>query len=304
MVTTPSARIPAAPVLVVEDLTVDYGGHRAVDGVSFHIGAGERVALVGESGSGKSSLALAIAGFLTQDDVEVDATSLRFDGAEVTRERHTRLPHRVPGIAMIFQDAMTSLDPVWTVGSQLIAVLRANERLSKAAAVERAHDWLRRVGLPDSDRIMKARPHQLSGGMRQRVMMAIALSGRPRLLIADEPTSALDASLSRAAMDLLEELTSQFDASLLIVSHDIHLCMEYSDRTFVMYRGEMVEQGDSATLRTTARHPYTAGLLSCVPTLETSTLHHLPTLKDFMTDSGAPVASNVTASTREEEAVA
>jgi ABC-type dipeptide/oligopeptide/nickel transport system ATPase component len=291
-VLSPPPSVPAAPsatpVLAVENLSVAYDGHRAVNSVTFEIGAGERVALVGESGSGKTSLALAIGGFLTMPNVDITADSMTFAGTEIVRDTTSRLPFRVPGIAMIFQDAMTSLDPVWTVGSQLVAVLRANEKLSKKDATERAHDWLRRVGLPDSDRIMKARPHQLSGGMRQRVMMAIALSGSPRLLIADEPTSALDASLSRAAMDLLEELTAQFGASLLIVSHDIHLCMEYSDRTFVMYHGDMVEQGDSDTLLATAVHPYTAGLLSCVPTLETSELLHLPTLKDFMTGTDAP----------------
>ncbi|MGY4857450.1 ABC transporter ATP-binding protein [Cryobacterium sp. AP23] len=288
--TSVTGPIQPEPVLKVENLIVDYGDVRAVNSVSFSIAAGERVALVGESGSGKTTLALAIAGFLTQENITVAASTLRFDGTSIVRKRHSRLPERVPGIAMIFQDAMTSLDPVWTVGSQLTAVLRANEDLSRREAGQRAHDWLRRVGLPDSDRIMAARPHQLSGGMRQRVMMAIALSGQPRLLIADEPTSALDASLSRSAMDLLEELTTQFGASLLIVSHDIHLCMEYSDRTLVMYHGDMVEQGESATLLAQAEHPYTAGLLRCVPTLETANLAHLPTLKDFLVAPGKVAA--------------
>jgi peptide/nickel transport system ATP-binding protein len=171
---------------------------------------------------------------------------------------------------------------VWTVGSQLRSVLRANNRITSKEATDLARSWLVRVGLSDTDRVMKARPYELSGGMRQRVMLAIALSGNPRLVIADEPTSALDASVSRATMDLLLELVTEFDTSLLIVSHDIHLCMEYSERTMVMYQGDIVEEGPSDYLASHATHPYAVALLQCIPSLESRHSDRLPTLADFM----------------------
>ncbi|UIX29191.1 ABC transporter ATP-binding protein [Streptomyces sp. GQFP] len=283
--TTPDQREEdvTPPLLAVTDLTVRYGasGPRpvtALDGVSLTIARGERIALVGESGSGKTTMGLAIAGFLTGPDVEITAGTVTFDGATLARTERSGVPRRTPGMSMMFQDAMTSLDPVWTIGSQLRAVLRANDKLTRKEQKDRAREWLTRVGLTDTDRVMKARPYELSGGMRQRAMLALALAGGPQLLIADEPTSALDASLSREAMELLVELTDDFGASLLIVSHDIHLCQDYADRTMVMYGGRIVEHGDSRTLAETATHPYTVGLLRCIPTLDSANLDELPTL--------------------------
>ncbi|MDO8382838.1 MAG: ABC transporter ATP-binding protein [Microbacterium sp.] len=267
-------------LLVVRDLDVAYGTVSAVRGASFSIRAGERVALVGESGSGKTTLGMAVAGFVSPT-ASVTATTLRFRGEDLTRRPHDVLAVRTPGMAFVFQDAMTSLDPVWTVGSQLRAVIRANESIGRRAATVAAVDWLSRVGLTDTDRVMRARPHQLSGGMRQRVMLAIALSGRPALVVADEPTSALDATLSRATMELLTSLSAESGTALLVVSHDIQLCCEYSDRTLVMYQGEIVEEGASATLAERAQHPYTAGLLNCVPSLTTARRDRLPTRADF-----------------------
>ncbi|MCW2602681.1 MAG: peptide transporter ATP-binding protein [Pseudonocardiales bacterium] len=284
-VVVPQQRVASStgPLLVVKDLSVRYGVGSAkpvmaLSNVSLTLERGERVALVGESGSGKTTMGLAIAGFLTQVGVEVTASALEFDERTVDRTHVSRMPVRTPGMSMMFQDAMTSLDSVWTVGSQLLAVLKANDKLSRREARDKAKDWLQRVGLTDIERVMKARPYELSGGMRQRAMLALALAGNPRLLIADEPTSALDASLSREAMELLVELTDDFGASLLIISHDIHLCQEYADRTMVMYGGEIVEEGPSATLAQTATHPYTIGLLRCIPTLESANLDELPTL--------------------------
>jgi ABC-type dipeptide/oligopeptide/nickel transport system ATPase component len=290
----PSASLPS---LVVEGLSVHYGSGPsrvcAVQDASFCIAQGERVALVGESGSGKTTLGLAVAGFLTQPGVEVTSDRLQFAGRPIVRNDRVRLPERTPGISMVFQDAMTSLDPVWTIGSQLRAVIRAGgEKLSRREVQDRARHWLDRVGIQDLDRVMKNRPYELSGGMRQRAMMALALCGRPKLLIADEPTSALDASLSRNTMDLLMELTQDFGASLLIISHDILLCQEYADTTMVMYHGRIVETGASATLAGTATHPYTIGLLSCIPTLDSAFLDELPTLESFVgADSRLPVAA-------------
>ncbi len=270
------------PVLTVSDLVVRYESDRsgppAVDGVGFTIAAGERVALVGESGSGKTTLALAVAGLLTVPGVAISATQLEFLDVAVRTVPRGRLPRRTDGIAMVFQDAMVSLDPVWRIGSQLTATIRARHKVSRSEARGLSLEWLHKVGLDDGERILRARPYELSGGMRQRVMMAIALSGGPRLLIADEPTSALDASLSREVMDLLLTLTRDLGTALLIVSHDIDLCREYSDRTMVMYRGRIVDQGASDTLPATAVDPYTRGLLQCVPRLDRFDLDELPTL--------------------------
>ncbi|ANP74420.1 ABC transporter ATP-binding protein [Cryobacterium arcticum] len=285
-----------APLLEVAGLTIHYPGQdtNAVDDVSFTIGQGEIVALVGESGSGKSTLARGVAGLLTDPAIGVTATVLRFDGAPIERNVGAVLPSRVPGVTMMFQDASTSLDVVWTVEEQLLAILRNTERMSKKAARARARDWLDRVGLADTDRVMAARPYELSGGMRQRVMLALALAGSPRLLIADEPTSALDASLSRLSMQLLTSLSSELDTALLIVSHDIAMCTEFSDRTLVMYHGAIVDRGASATLAQTVVHPYAQGLLACVPSFEHLDDDELPTLDSFMNGPSAQSAREAT----------
>ncbi|MFB2583063.1 ABC transporter ATP-binding protein [Herbiconiux sp. P15] len=295
----------AEPLVVARGFTVTYGDataeNAAVKSVDFRIDRGEQVALVGESGSGKTTLALALAGFLTEPSARVTADTLTFDGAPLDRSATRRLPVRTPGISMVFQDAMTSLDPVWTIENQLRGVIRHQHRSSRqklARSAERALaiDWLHRVGLTDTDRVLAARPYELSGGMRQRVMLALALCAKPALLVADEPTSALDVSLSRSTMDLLAELTRDEQVSLLIVSHDINLCLEYSDRTLVMYRGELVEQGVSATLGHEATHPYTRGLLHCVPTLDSSDWEELPTLDSYLAGAaGSAVSAGSTA---------
>ncbi|WP_353807650.1 ABC transporter ATP-binding protein [Agromyces sp. SYSU T00194] len=276
--------------LVVDGLTVRYGGPTgpaALDDVSFTLEQGSRVALVGESGSGKTTLALAIGGFLTTSTVDVQSGRFEFEGRALSARPSgpSPLPKRIPGIAMVFQDAMTSLDPTWTIGSQLRAVLRGNEKASRKALDARAAEWLRKVRLDDTDRVLAARPYELSGGMRQRVMMALALCGDPRLIIADEPTSALDASLARSTMDLLLELTEERGASLLLVSHDIQLCREFTERMLVMYHGRMVDNVDSDAADREAQHPYTKGLLRCVPTLDSVDSPRLPTLTDYFDPS-------------------
>jgi ABC-type dipeptide/oligopeptide/nickel transport system ATPase component len=280
---------PPTPLLKVSDLNVSFAlPHTtvsAVKNVSFTLAPGERAALVGESGSGKTTVAMAIAGFLTKPYMSVTADALEFDGTAMS-VRPGRMPKRIPGLTMVFQDAMTSLDQVWTIGSQLAAVVRASNRgddgkkLSRRQTDALCREWLRKVGLVDTDTVMRKRPYELSGGMRQRVMLALALCGTPRLLIADEPTSALDATLSRTMMELMAELTDETGAALLIVSHDINLCQEFADQTMVMYAGEMVEKGTSAQLRDNPSHPYTRGLLECVPTLDNADWDRLPTLAD------------------------
>lgn len=270
----------ASPLLEVSDMSVRYpNGTTAVKEVSFSLEAGERVALVGESGSGKSTLALAIAGFLTSYGTQIESKTLRFQGKELDRHIGRVLPRKTPGISMVLQDAMTSLDPVWTIESQLLAAIRAATGVRGKAARKEGAEWLRKVGLTDTERVFQARPYELSGGMRQRAMMAIALCGGPSLVIADEPTSALDASLATATMDLLLSLTQEFGSSLLVVSHDIDLTMRYCDRILVMYQGELVEQGTADELHADPKHPYSRALLRCVPTLGSAELEFLPTLE-------------------------
>jgi len=280
-------------LLTITGMTVRYGGPEgptAIADVDLRVGRGERVALVGESGSGKTTLAMAAAGFLVTPGVVVTADRAAFDGIDIPMSHRSRLPARIPGMAMVVQDAMTSLDPVYSVGSQLCAVLRGAEKLSRQQARDKAGEWLHRVGLNDTRRVMSSRPYELSGGMRQRVMMALALAAGPKLLIADEPTSALDASLARATMELLVELTESMGTSLLVVSHDLRLCLDYTDRICVMRHGQIVEEKASAVIESEAMHPYTIGLLRCVPTLETAYEDFLPTLEDVMARAERVVA--------------
>ncbi len=281
----PASAAPATgedTLVDIRGLVVTYrsgSGVPAVGGISLRMGRGERVALVGESGSGKTTIGLAIAGFLSAADAEVTADYARVVGSDRI-ELSEGLPRKVDGVTMMFQDAMTSLDPVWTVGSQLRAVIRSQQKVSRKQANELCVQWLNKVGLSDTRRVMKSRPYELSGGMRQRVMMAIALCSRPALLIADEPTSALDASFSREAMELIVELAADVGSAVLIVSHDLTLCAQYVDRLAVMYKGELVETIATDRLED-AVHPYTRALLACVPTLESADLLFLPTLADF-----------------------
>ncbi|MGO4785761.1 ABC transporter ATP-binding protein [Cryobacterium sp. W22_MBD10_FK3] len=273
------------PVLRVQDLTVRYGNIVAVHSANLEVRRGERVAVVGESGSGKTSLANAIAGFLDPLAGEVDAATLELDGVPLSRSgEQERIPRRTPGLSMVFQDAMSSLDPVWSIGSQLIAVLRETEKVGKKQATQDALQWLREVGITDPERVMGAKPHELSGGMRQRVMMAIALSSKPSLLIADEPTSALDASLAVGAMQLMVDLAERVGTAVLIITHDIELCRRFTDFVVVMYHGEIVEQLRSSELDN-ATHPYTRGLLACVPTLRSARLDQLPTLESVRAEA-------------------
>jgi peptide/nickel transport system ATP-binding protein len=273
------------PVLDVAGLTITYpmasGLFTAVDGFGVTLHKGQRVAIVGESGSGKTNSCMAIAGFLSTEAI-VTADRMEFRGIDLRIGRPGLLPRRPPGLAVVFQDAMNSLDPVWTVGSQLRSVIRSTGKPGRARARELAVQWLRKVGLADTDRVLRARPYELSGGMRQRVMIALALASEPQLVLADEPTSALDATLARELMLLLVSLTEELGTSLLLVSHDIQLCGEFTDRTIVMRHGRIVEERESARLAELAEHPYTRGLLACVPTLNTARLAELPTMNGYL----------------------
>jgi peptide/nickel transport system ATP-binding protein len=282
------------PLVTVRNLDVAYaagGGRLAIDGIDLDIAARERVALVGESGSGKTTLALAIAGLLRRDIATVSADRLDIAEADTRVTKRSRIPVRRPGVAMVFQDAMSSLDPVDTVGNQLREVLRASGTRGRAALTDESRLWLTRVGLTETDLVLRRRPGELSGGMRQRVMLALALASRPRLLIADEPTSALDASIARDMMMLISELARESGCGLLLVTHDLDLCTTYTDRTVVMLDGHIIEVNRSSDIITQAEHPYTRALVRCIPSLEMAELDAMPTIPPVdpaaATDGGA-----------------
>jgi len=275
----------SGPLLEVAGLRVSYPSRdhegarvQAVRRFDLRLAAGERVAIVGESGSGKSTVCLALAGFVSGPGVAVTADRFAVRGvAETISTTSGYLPRRRDGVAMMFQDAMTSLDPVWTVRSQFGAVLRA-AGFARGERYPEARSWLRRVGLDDAERVLRARPYELSGGMRQRVMLALAMASRPRVLIADEPTSALDASLARGMMRLIRDIAGEAGTALLVVSHDISLSREFCDRMLVMYGGCVVEEGQASHLAALPRHSYTGALLKSVPTLAHAAASRLPTI--------------------------
>jgi peptide/nickel transport system ATP-binding protein len=263
----------ADALLSVRDLSVRFGlrGRRAVtavDEVSFEIRPGQHVGLVGESGSGKSVTALAIMGLLPARGVEVDG-DIDYAGRNLlatSRKDLSKLRGR--DIAMVFQDPMTSLNPVVTIGTQLEEVIRRHEQADKREARDRAEHLLRRVGIPDPGRRLREYPHQLSGGMRQRVLIGIALACGPRLLIADEPTTALDVTIQAQVLEVLKELVAETDAALLMITHDLGVVAGLCDEVNVMYSGRIVESTTRGQLFGAPRHPYTGGLLESVPRLD------------------------------------
>ena len=253
------------PLLEVQDLNVAFGAFKAVDGVSLRVAAGEVVGIVGESGSGKSVTALALMGLIDEPG-RVDATRLSFDGRDLLRmpERERR---QLLGrdIAMIFQDPTSSLNPCFTVAFQLIETFRIHEGGSKKALRERALQLLRDVEIPDAERRLDAYPHQLSGGMCQRVMVAMAIACQPRLLIADEPTTALDVTIQAQMLALLLKLQRERGMALVLITHDLGVIAEVAQRVLVMYAGQVVETAAVPQLFEAPRHPYTEALLSALP---------------------------------------
>ena len=260
-------------ILTVEDLQVVF--HRrdarpvyAVDEVSFKVHAGEHLGLVGESGSGKSVTSLAIMGLLPKAGAQISGSVL-FRNRELLGMSDADLRNlRGREMAMVFQDPMTSLNPVITVGRQITEVLRRHRDLSKQGAADEAVDLLQRVGIPDPKRRVTEYPHQLSGGMRQRALIAIALACQPRLLIADEPTTALDVTIQAQILELLKELVADTGTALIMITHDLGVVAGLCDRVHVMYSGRIVESADRRDLFATPRHPYTGGLMKSVPRLD------------------------------------
>jgi peptide/nickel transport system ATP-binding protein len=260
------------PLLSVRDLAVtfatDRGVARAVDGVSFDIYPGETLAVVGESGSGKTVTALSLLRLLDEAATVSPASRIDYAGKNLLTLDDESL-RRVRGveIAMVFQDPMTSLNPMLRIGTQVTETLRAHGNIDRAAARRRAVELLELVGLPEPARNLDDYPHQLSGGMRQRVLIAIALSCGPKLLIADEPTTALDVTIQAQILELLADLKARLGMALLLISHDMGVVAGMADRVAVMYGGQIVELANTATLFKAPVHPYTAGLLAAIPRL-------------------------------------
>jgi len=260
------------PLLSVRDLVVRFhtrdGLVYAVNGVSFDVRAGETVGLVGESGSGKSVTSLAIMGLLPRYSARIVSGEIMFEGKDLTQLEISELRAlRGAEISMVFQDPMSSLNPVLTIGEQVVETIQAHAHVSAAAARERVVEILRSVGIPNAKEQLRRYPHQFSGGMRQRVLIAIALALEPRLLIADEPTTALDVTVQAQVLELLRELTTRLRTALVLISHDLGIMARMTQRVVVMYAGMVVESAPTAELLQRPRHPYTVGLLNSSPRL-------------------------------------
>jgi oligopeptide/dipeptide ABC transporter ATP-binding protein len=257
-------------LLRIDGLHVGIGGNEVVRGVDLRIAPGEVVGLVGESGSGKSMTALAVMRLLPPGGT-VTSGRILFRGQDL-RERSIGELNRLRGsqIGMIFQDPLTALNPALSIGRQLTDVIRTHQNLGSRAAMVRAEELLALVGIPYPRQRLLAFPHELSGGMRQRVMIALAVSCNPSLLIADEPTTALDVTVQAQVMDLLDKIRSEVGIAILFISHNLELVAEISTRVTVMYAGRVVESGDVRALFASPRHPYTRQLLRCIPRLDGS----------------------------------
>jgi len=255
----------------------------AIRDLSFSIAPGEVLGLVGESGSGKSVTSLAIMGLLPPTaTVSGQVTFQNGEGkpTELTALSSEQLRHfRGSRIAMIFQEPMTALNPVMRVGDQIAEAVLAHEQVSKAEAWNRAVEGMREVAIPEPESRVRSYPHQLSGGMRQRIMIAMALVNRPQLLIADEPTTALDVTIQQQILDLLNELRRKFSLSMLFISHDLAVVSHVADRVAVMYAGSLVELAPKTAIFASSAHPYTRGLLRAVPTLSTERARPLATIE-------------------------
>ena len=282
-------------ILEVKDLQVSFntyaGEVRAVRDVSFHINQGETLCFVGESGCGKTVTAKAIMRLLPKGQAVIkEGSQIIFSGKDVLKMDGKELRnYRGNDVSMIFQDPMTSLNPTMTCGKQIIETLRLHRGLSKEEATKEAIHMLEMVKIPDAERRIKDYPHQMSGGMRQRVMIAIALACQPHLLIADEPTTALDVTIQAQIIDMLRELKEKLNTAIILVTHDLGVVANFADRIQVMYAGQVVERGTAREIFYEAKHPYTWALLSSVPKLAKESKQELYTLQGTPPDLILPL---------------
>jgi len=268
----------AAPLLEIRGLkthfSTDDGMVQAVDGVDITIGRGETVGVVGESGCGKTVTALSVLKLIAMPPGKIVAGEILYEGRDLVpldNEEMDRI--RAKDIAMVFQEPMTSLNPVYTIGEQIAEVLRKHEGLSRKGAIERTVEMLRLVQIPNPERRLNDYPHQFSGGMRQRVMIAMALSCNPKLLIADEPTTALDVTIQAQILELLQDMKSRFGMAIMLITHAMGVVAETAQRVVVMYAGKVIEEAPVEQLFANPRHPYTQGLIRSIPRIDTAATH-------------------------------
>ncbi|MCC8194686.1 MAG: ABC transporter ATP-binding protein [Deltaproteobacteria bacterium] len=284
--TAPSATVPDADALLrVDDLAVSFatetGPAMAVDGVTFTLRKGEVLSLVGESGCGKSATAMSVLRLIPEPPGKIARGTITFAGEELTALPEKAL-ERIRGnrVGMVFQEPMTSLNPVFRVGDQIAEPLRVHRGMSRDKALARAAALLGEVGIPDPEKRLRDFPHQLSGGMRQRVMIAMAVACEPELVIADEPTTALDVTVQNQVLQLLTRLTRERGNALLLITHDLGVVYETADRVAVMYSGKIVEEAPVAELFARPAHPYTRGLMLSRPRMDPSARHErLPSIR-------------------------
>ena len=268
-----AAATVAAPVLEVDDLKTQFftpaGVVKAVDGVSYQVRRGEILGVVGESGCGKSVTALSIMRLVANPPGRIVGGAIRLNGRNllsITEDEMVKV--RGKDVSMIFQEPMTSLNPLYTIGRQIAETVALHEGLSKKDAFDKAIEMLRRVSIPEAERRADAYPHQMSGGMRQRVMIAMALACNPKVLIADEPTTALDVTIKAQILDLIRDLREKYGTAIVLITHDMGVVAENADRVVVMYAGRKVEEADADTIFTAPAHPYTVGLLGSIPHID------------------------------------
>ncbi|OMF38321.1 peptide ABC transporter ATP-binding protein [Paenibacillus sp. FSL H8-0548] len=279
--------MPSGSLLEIKALKTYFhteaGTVSAVDGVSLEVGAGEIVGIVGESGCGKSVTAQSILRLLDEKSLTSYEGEIRFDGVDLLQLSQREMRGvRGNDISMIFQDPLSSLNPLLTIGEQITETIRSHRKFSKKNAFNEAVRLLRLTGIPSPERRVFEYPHQLSGGMRQRVMIAIALACEPKLLIADEPTTALDVTIQAQIMDLLMKLNKELGMSVLLITHDLGVVAEVCDRVAVMYAGQIVETADVATLFRSPQHPYTVGLLKSIPSMDRDRTKPLQAVEGFV----------------------
>jgi oligopeptide transport system ATP-binding protein len=270
-------------LLEVKNLKTSFFTHlgeiQAVRGTSFTVNQGEVLGIVGESGSGKSVTALSIMGLIDEPG-KIKEGEILFEGRDLTKFSNSQMSElRGNEISMIFQDPMTSLNPVFTIQNQMVEVLRRHEKISKAEARNRAIEMLRLVGIPEPERRIKSYPHEFSGGMRQRVMIANALSCGPKLLIADEPTTALDVTIQAQILDLMNELKERINAAIILITHDLGVIAEVCDHIVVMYGGTIMETGTERDIFYNPQHPYTNGLHKSIPKMTSEQKSRLVPIK-------------------------